>query len=58
VADASRVLPRTVLLAHLSRDHNRPELATATVQAESGPVGQRVPLQTAPALEPGPVIVL
>jgi phosphoribosyl 1,2-cyclic phosphodiesterase len=58
VADASRVLPRTVLLAHLSRDHNRPELATATVQAESGPVGQRVPLHTAPALEPGPVIVL
>ncbi len=58
VADASRTLPRTVLLAHLSRDHNRPDLATATVQAESGPVGTRVPLHTAPAFEPGPAISL
>lgn len=58
VAEASRALPKVVLLAHLSRDHNRPDLATGTVTLEAGDAGRRVPIETAPASEPGPAITL
>ncbi len=56
--EASRTLPKATLLAHLSRDHNRPELAENTVRYEAGPAGGRVPVHTAPAFEPGPEILL
>ena len=58
VAGASRNLPRAVVLAHLSRDHNTPELALGTVGREAAAVAGRVPVSTAPASEPGPWIPL
>lgn len=58
VAGASRTLPRVVVLAHLSRDHNTPDLALGTVGHEASAVVCRVPVTTAPASEPGPWIAL
>ncbi len=49
VIEASRNRPRCILLAHLSRDHNRPELATETVLHQLASAGRGVPLHAAPA---------
>jgi phosphoribosyl 1,2-cyclic phosphodiesterase len=58
VASASRTLPRAVVLAHLSRDHNTPDLAVGTVGREAAAVVRTVPVATAPAFDPGPWIAL
>jgi len=56
VGECSVRLPRVVVLAHLSRDHNRPRLAEETVRRTARALDHRVPVVTAPAFEPGPVL--
>lgn len=49
-------LPRAVVLAHLSRDHNEPGLAEETVRRVARCLDHHVPVLTAPAFEAGPVL--
>ncbi len=56
VGECSVRLPRVVVLAHLSRDHNEPRLAEETVRRTAPCLDHRVPVLAAPAFEPGPVL--
>jgi phosphoribosyl 1,2-cyclic phosphodiesterase len=56
VIEASSRLPRAVVLAHLSQDHNEPERAVATVRGAIGSACERIPVTAAPAFVPGGVV--
>ncbi|MBP6875679.1 MAG: MBL fold metallo-hydrolase [Candidatus Eisenbacteria bacterium] len=55
----SRRLPRAVMLAHLSEDRNRPQLALRTVrEAVGAELAEQVPLIAAPRYGPSETIVV
>lgn len=57
VVDASERPPSSVLLVHLSGDHNDPDLAIREVRIAMGRASCRIPyLATAPRRGPGPLI--
>lgn len=57
IAESSRALPSVVALAHLSQDHNRPEVAVEQVSTYLDPTfGGRTQVIAAPRNRPGPTI--
>lgn len=59
VMETSRALPQAIVLVHLSRDHNRPEMAVDDVSTYLGPGRQDGPrVVAAPRDRPGPEIVI